>query len=226
VPFRKIATIYNGLDPRRVMPNGKDRRLVLKEFGLPDISGSRFVTILANLRSRVKNHAMFLRAAQIVREEVANTYFIVAGEGSLIPETRELAATLGLEDRTFFTGRCDNVAGLLSITDVGVLSSDSEGFPNSILEYMAASVPVVATSVGGIAEAVIDSETGYLVETNDHVAMARRVVEILNDESKAAAYGLRSRERVDRYFSLENQLNSTLRLYGVGNGSVRRRGGE
>jgi len=215
VPQGKIVTIHNGLDPLRVGPPGKARRAILDEFGLPNASGARYVTILANLRSHVKNHRMFLHAAKIASELVPDANFIVAGEGELMAETRELAAKLGITERTFFIGRCTNVADLLSITDVGVLSSVSEGFPNSILEYMAASVPVVAAAVGGVAEAVADQETGFLVEMNDHIAMADRIIEVLKDTSKAASMGQRGRERVDKYFTLENQLNKTLQLYGA-----------
>ena len=70
---------------------------------------------------------------------------------------------LGIEDSTFFLGRCENVAELLSISESCVLSSKAEGFSNSILEYMAAARPVVATDVGGAREVVSEGETGYLV---------------------------------------------------------------
>ena len=75
--------------------------------------------------------------------------FIIAGEGELTAEMRGLAKELGLEREAFFIGRVDRVADLLAVSDVCVLSSKAEGFSNSILEYMAASRPVVVTDVGG-----------------------------------------------------------------------------
>jgi glycosyltransferase involved in cell wall biosynthesis len=213
VPLTKITTIYNGLDLGRVDSIEVDRRAILEKFGLPSAPTMQFVTILANLRSPVKNHRMFLRAAQLVKEKVANVNFIVAGEGELVPETKAYAASLGLENDTFFTGLCTNVAELLSISNVGVLSSRSEGFSNSILEYMAAAKPVVATAVGGASEAIIDGETGYLVESDDHETLSERLTELLTNVSKAVEFGRRGRERVSQYFSLENQLHGTLELY-------------
>jgi glycosyltransferase involved in cell wall biosynthesis len=209
----KITIIHNGLDLERFASTGAGRRSVLEKFGLPTLPDAQFVTILANLRSPVKNHRMFLRAAQLVKERVANVHFIVAGEGDLIPATKSYAATLGLEDDTFFTGPCTDVGELLSISNVCVLSSRSEGFSNSILEYMAAAKPVVATAVGGAREAVVDGETGYLVESDDHQMMAERLAELLRDESKAVDFGRKGRERVGQHFSLENQLNRTIELY-------------
>ena len=73
---------------------------------------------------------------------------------------------------TFFLEGCEHVSDLLSISDVCVLSSKAEGFSNSILEYMAAARPVVATDVGGAKEAIVEGETGYLVKSGDENGMA------------------------------------------------------
>jgi L-malate glycosyltransferase len=213
VPPRKIETIYNGLDWQRLSPSKTDRRSVLEAFGLKSDGTVQFVTILANLRSRVKNHEMFLRSAQIVKKKLPNVNFIVAGEGDLISEMRAMANELGLEKEAHFIGRCTEVAELLSISNVCVLSSLSEGFANSILEYMAAGKPVVATDVGGAREAVVEGVTGYLVPSNDHKMMADRLIDLLQNRSRAQEFGLSGRERIRERFSLENQLNQTLELY-------------
>lgn len=209
----KIATIYNGLDLQRLSPLETSREKILREFGLPVDEKMRFVIIVANLRSAVKNHQMFLRAARKVKEKIENVNFIVAGEGELIAETKAFTGELGLERDTFFTGRCGKVAELLSISEVGVLSSESEGFSNAILEYMAASKPVVATAVGGAGEAVRENETGFLVAANDDQAMANRLIELLESPGKAKAMGVKGRKIVEEKFSVAAQTEKTLTLY-------------
>jgi len=213
VAARKITTIYNGLDLQRLSPAETSREKILQEFGLPVDEKMRFVIIVANLRSAVKNHQMFLRAARKVKKKVKNVNFIVAGEGELIAETKALAVELGLEKDTFFTGRCSKVAELLSISDVCALSSESEGFSNSILEYMAAAKPVVATAVGGASEAIVENETGFLVAANDDQAMANRLIELLENPGKAKAMGLKGRKIVEEKFSVAAQIEKTLTLY-------------
>jgi glycosyltransferase involved in cell wall biosynthesis len=213
VTARKITTVYNGLDLQRLSPAETNRQKILHEFGLPVDEKMRFVTIVANLRSAVKNHQMFLRAARKVKEKIKNVNFIVVGEGELIANTKALASELGLEKDTFFTGRCTKVAELLSVSDVGVLSSESEGFSNSILEYMAAAKPVVATAVGGASEAIIENETGFLIAANDDAAMANRLIELLENPGKAKAMGIRGRKIVEERFSVAAQIEKTLTLY-------------
>lgn len=206
----KIVTVYNGLDLSRVTPRmGRDE--ALKFFNLP--SERRFVTIVANLRHDVKDHPTFLRAAQRVSREVPEAAFVLAGEGELTERMRALAIELGLERSVFFVGRCSAVADLLSVSDVCVLSSRAEGFSNSILEYMASGRAVVATRVGGASEAIVEGETGYLVEAGDDERMAARIVALLRDRERARRMGQRGREVVERKFSCAAQLERTLALY-------------
>ncbi len=213
VAVQKIVTIYNGLDLQRFASADTNRQQILQEFGLPIDENIQFVTIVANLRSAVKNHRMFLRAARKVKEKLENVNFIVAGEGELIAETKAFAGELGLEKNTFFIGRCAKVAELLSISDICVLSSESEGLSNSILEYMAAAKPVVATAVGGASEAVLENETGFLVASNDDEALAHRLIELIENPEKAKAMGRKGKKIVEEKFSLTSKTEQTLLLY-------------
>jgi glycosyltransferase involved in cell wall biosynthesis len=211
----KIVTIYNGLDIGRVTPRADlNRKEALAALNLPQEEKRRFVTIVANLRHDVKDHPTFLRAAARVHEIVPEAAFIIAGEGELMDAMRSLAARLGLERDLFFTGLCiGKLAELLSLSDVCVLSSKAEGFSNSILEYMAASRPVVATRVGGAAEAIDDGETGFLVDVGDAEAMASHIISLLNEPERARAMGERGRLKVEQKFSCAAQLESTEKLY-------------
>lgn len=219
VPAQKVRTIYNGLDLERVQPAPTERKEILKSLNLPQ--GARFVTIMANMRAHVrgpepicfKDHPTFLRAARRVYESVPEAAFIIGGEGELLDATRELARSLGIEDRTFFIGRCQDVGSVLSVSDVCVLSSSSEGFSNAILEYMAAGRPVVATDVGGAKEAIVHGETGYLVPAGDHEKMANHIISLLLDHESASSMGESGRRRVNETFSTVKQLQNVESLY-------------
>jgi glycosyltransferase involved in cell wall biosynthesis len=211
---KKIVTVYNGLDMNRVAPPVDWNRVeTLRAMGLPREETRRFVTIVANLQHEVKDHPTFLRAAKRVHEAVPEAAFVLAGEGRLTDSLQRLAAQLRIERDVFFTGRSDRVAELLAVSDVCVLSSKAEGFSNAILEYMAASRPVVVTDVGGACEAVTEGETGYLVASGDDEAMAARIISLLHEPERARAMGERGRRVVLQKFSCEAQLKRTLNLY-------------
>lgn len=219
VPAQKVRTIYNGLDFARLETAQTERREILRDLNLPE--AARFVTIMANMRVHVthpapvclKDHPTFLRAAKRVYENVPDAAFIIAGEGELMETTQELAQSLGIADRTFFIGRCQDVGAVLSISDVCVLSSTSEGFSNSILEYMAAGRPVVATDVGGAREAIVHGECGFLVPAGDDEAMAEHIKLLIMQPELARAMGACGRRIVTEKFSSQKQLQNVESLY-------------
>jgi glycosyltransferase involved in cell wall biosynthesis len=212
VDSAKIIQHYNGLDMERLKVRpGLRREEALAAFGLP--ANRRYVSIVANLHNPVKDHPMFLRAAARVRARVPDAAFAIAGEGELMEGLRTLTAELGIEQDVFFVGRCDHVANLLFASDIGVLSSKAEGFANAILEYMAAALPVVATDVGGVREAIAENQTGYVVPSGDDMTMAARIIDLLNSPERARAMGERGKLIVAEKFSCDRHLQNTLELY-------------
>ena len=208
----KLNTIYNGLDVSRFDAES-DRQQTIRKYGLPTATDAQFVTIVANLRHAVKNIPMLLRAASKVRTVMARPHFVIAGEGELKVELLAMAENLDIGDSVHFIGRCDDVPALLNASEVCVLTSTAEGFSNSILEYMAARKPVVATNVGGAAEAIVEGETGYLINSDDDQMLANRLVKILEDVPMATLMGETGRRVVAEKFSVDAQLSQTLRLY-------------
>lgn len=216
----KVVTLYNGLELSKFTTEF-DRQTSLSHLSLTTDKPRRFITIVANMRAHflepkpvcLKDHATFLRAAKRVHDAVPDAAFVIAGEGELLEETKSLATQLGLEHDVFFIGRCEKIAELLSVSYACVLSSISEGFSNSILEYMAAARPVVATDVGGAREAIVEGETGYLVKPGDDEMLALRLIDLLNESERASAMGERGREVVREKFSSEAQLARAENLY-------------
>jgi len=212
VPADKVTVLYNGLNLERLI-SASDKSEILSQFALPNGTGNRYVTIVANMRHEVKNYPMFLSAARLVNQQFPEANFLLAGEGELTEGLKQLAEEFGISQRTYFLGRCDRVAELLSISDVCVLSSKAEGFSNSILEYMAAGKPVVATDVGGAKEVISEGTTGYLVKSGDDREMANRIIQLLSNPVMSESMGQRGREIVKDRFSIEAQLKNTESLY-------------
>ena len=208
----KVEVIYNGIDLTRFRQNGHAGE-ALQLLNLASVQGRPLVTMVANFEFRVKDHPMLLRAAQRVKAEVPEALFIMGGEGELREETEKLAEQLGLKETCLFIGRCASVPDPLAASDICVLSSQAEGFSNSILEYMAAGRAVVATDVGGASEAIVEGETGYLVKSGDDQAMAERIISLLQDPDRRLTMGSNGRRLVEQRFSCESRLANTSALY-------------
>lgn len=213
VSEKKIEVIYNGLDLERLTPKMTNRGEICEMLGLPPAENAKFITLVANLRHEVKNQPMFLRAARRVLQKYPDAHFILAGEGELKEKLENLAKDLEIEENTHFIGRCAGIPELLFVSEICTLTSFAEGFSNSILEYMAASKPVIATDVGGASEAIIEGETGFLVSSDDDETLASRLIELLSDKEKAQSFGKKGRLIVEEKFSLAAQLSKTLKLY-------------
>lgn len=206
----KISVIHNGVDISRFDIKA-DHNEVCQRYALP--VGSRLITLVANLRHSVKNVPMFIRTAKRVAETVPDAHFVVAGEGELRGELEGLAVKLGVAANIHFIGRCDDVPALLATSYACMLTSDAEGFSNSILEYMAAGRPVIATKVGGADEAVRAGETGYLIEPGDDYWAAMHLIDLLRNPALASEFGEAGRRVIEQKFSRSAQVSKTLDLY-------------
>jgi glycosyltransferase involved in cell wall biosynthesis len=138
---------------------------------------------------------------------------VLVGDGPDLPQVRAALGRQGLAPRVELLGARRDVHDLLAASDVFVLSSRSEGFPVSILEAMAAGLPVVASDVGGVAEAVVDGETGLIVPAGDAAALAGALERLLEDPGLRRRFGERGRERARRLFDVETFRVAHLELY-------------
>jgi glycosyltransferase involved in cell wall biosynthesis len=200
VPADKIITIYNGVDPGRFRPRLSRAEAKLQLNIPPD---DPVVSMVALLRPD-KAHDVLLDAAHLVLREVPNTRFLIVGDGP----TRQLlvrqATTLGISQHVHFLGVRTDIAVILAATDVGVLSTYplQETFSVAVLEAMSAGLPVVATDVGFLHEAVIPGETGFLVEIGNPRDLAGRLVLLLHDAELRHSLGERARHLVHDQFTV------------------------
>lgn len=158
-----------------------------------------------------KDHALLLTALASLRE-LPWTLDLV-GDGPLLPEVQALAKRLGLAERVRFWGRRLDVDRLLAEVQVFVLTSNWEGLPLVVLEAMRAGLPVVATDVGGVGEAVVEGKTGFLVGRGDEAALREKLSLLLENPALRASMGKAGRRRYEEAFTLERMLLETWRVY-------------
>jgi len=141
-------------------------------WGVPQ--GAFVIGTVATL-TPVKNHAMVLRALQRLDEDV---HLVLIGAGPSRRALEDLARELQVDGRVHFAGQLVEAENLHQFFDVSVLCSRSEGFPNAVIEALAAGCPVVATAVGGVPEVITDRQTGLLVPVDQPQALAASVQEL------------------------------------------------
>jgi len=159
-----------------------------------------------------KNHALLVEAFAQVRSD-APLYLLLVGGGELENAVREQVAALGLQERVRFLGVRADVADILRASDVFVLSSRWEGNPMSVMEAMAAGLPVVSTAVGGVPELVRDRETGLLVPSEDAGALAQALQALVDDPAQRQAMGAAARRHAVAHFDIRHTVRGYEQLY-------------
>ena len=159
-----------------------------------------------------KDHAGLFRALAALNTRDWSLELV--GGGPLLEEMCALAAQLGLEQQLIFSGECTDVEVRLAKAQIFILLSRREGFPRSILEAMRAGLPVIASQVGGIAEAVDQGASGFLLPANDYGGALQASLEsLLVSPELRGRMGVEGRIRYEREFSFAAMLDKTLEIY-------------
>jgi glycosyltransferase involved in cell wall biosynthesis len=210
-PRARVLVVPNFLDDAVfATPPAAEIAALRAGWGVP--AGARLVGIVARLRPE-KDHATLVRAFARLADARPDVRLALLGDGECEAAVRALAASLGVADRVHFVGHVAAAARAQHALDVSVLSSLNEGFPNAVLEAMAAARPVVATDVGGVRDAITDGETGWLVPPADPAAMAAALARAVDDPAAAGRVGMAGRAVVERRFRAEPVLTSLLATY-------------
>ncbi|MFL6213159.1 MAG: glycosyltransferase family 4 protein [Blastocatellia bacterium] len=156
--------------------------------------------VSARLLEPLYNVACALRAFALVQQRYPEAQLVVAADGSERGKLEQLAHELNLQ-HTRFLGKVDyqGMPGLLDAADIYLNANDLDNMPSSLIECMAAGVSVVSTNAGGIPYIITDEQTGLLVARNDHEAMARAAIRLLEDGEMAAAISNRARRESEKY---------------------------
>ncbi|MFL5367098.1 MAG: glycosyltransferase [Myxococcales bacterium] len=217
---RDVCIREEGCDPARVVVvrNGLDTAhfdaLAAQplQAPLPIEEGDIPVAVIGNLW-RVKGHRTLVEAARRIAGRFPRVKFLCAGEGPEREVLERRIAELGLEKTVFLLGHRLDIPAILARSRAACSCSSAEGLSNALMEAMAASLPIVATAVGGNPELVHPGENGFLVPYGDVDALATSVVEMLSDPVAAAEMGRRGRRRIEDELSLDKMAEGHGALY-------------
>ena len=201
LPRERIQVIHNGVDTSRYRPAATDERMRLRAergFGREDV----VLIAVASLKPLKQIDVLLRAAARMVHAGLA-VRVVVAGDGPDRAALESLAVQLGLADCVWFAGLRDDVERLLQASDIFVLASRTEAFPNVVLEAMATGLPVVTTDVGSVREMVEEEASAAIVASGDEAALASAVERFARSASDRAQFGKRGREIVDARFRFE-----------------------
>jgi glycosyltransferase involved in cell wall biosynthesis len=204
----QTTVVHEGVDVERIVQLPAAN--VHAAFFLPT-----HAPIVGNIGALVaqKGQQHLIDAAAIVVRAVPDSRFVICGDGELRPALEEQIKRKHLERHVFLAGFRPDVLELLKGFDLFALSSLQEGLCTSLVDAMAASKAAVATQVGGVPEVVVPGETGYLVPSRNHEAMADRIIKLLKDDALRARMGEAALKRAREHFTVDRMVEGTLATY-------------
>jgi L-malate glycosyltransferase len=211
IPAARVGMIYNGIDAPPVgETNGFDRNAVLNELGCRQ---GDFVILQVARLDYLKDHATAVRMMKRLVIDFPNAKLLLVGDGVEKQAIKQLIEAHGVGENVRLLGLRQDIGRLLKAADLFLLTSISEGIPLTVIEAMAAGLPVVATRVGGMAEVVVHGETGLLGPSGDDAAMAALVDQLVRNEELRRQMGLRGQMRARSEFSESRMHARYLDLY-------------
>jgi glycosyltransferase involved in cell wall biosynthesis len=211
VPRGRTAVVPNFLEEHAFARLSPSEVLEARRaLDIPD--GAPVVGIVARLREE-KDHALLVRAVARLRQRLPALRLLCIGDGAEAARIRALADSLGEGEHVVLAGHRPNRPNPHQLLDVSVLCSRHEGFPNAVIEAMAAGRPVVATAVGGVPDAIVHGTTGLLVPPADEAALAGALLQVLEDPETAARLGRAGERRARELFHVDTVVPQLEALY-------------
>lgn len=220
----KASLVADGLkeDNVEVLHNGIDINYWKAENGQPVLreelnltDETLLVGTVARIAQQDKDLTTFCNVAAKVTKQVHNVKFVIVGEGhgDLLAQAKKEVDMLGLRDTLFFTGHRTDLLDIYSSFDVFLMTSRSEGMPNTVLEAMAMKVPVVSTRVGGVPEIITDDSMGFLSPIGDAKSLSEKLCLLLSDSNKRDKMRTDALQRIERQFSFANRVRKMENYY-------------
>ena len=212
IPRERFTVIHNPFSRSR-WENGLASPLSRSEPGLD--ANDFVIGSVATIR-RIKGYETLAQAARFVVDKHPNTRFLCIGDvddPQYLDELKALTNELGLERHIFWQGGIDNPFRVLPICDLAVLSSYSESFSNSVLEYAAAGLPIVASNVGGMREIITDGENGFLVPPKHPESLAEKIITLIENPELRSTFSERAAETALRNFDESAILSRYTEFY-------------
>jgi len=187
--------------------------------GMPDLSieecrgkSTSYVRLIMVARfDEPKNQSLLIESLSLLKNLPWELELV--GDGPKIKNVKNEAKALGISDRVIFSGACDDVPDRLARADIFLLVSNWEGFPLTILEAMRAGIPVIASDVGGVREAVENKKNGYLIKDNDVKPLSIAISSLVESSDLRRDMGREGRKRYEKEFTFDVMLENTMNLY-------------
>jgi glycosyltransferase involved in cell wall biosynthesis len=207
IQAQRIVVIPNGITP--VQLEGINKSEVRKTVG---VEATDFFLLAVGRLVYSKAHEILISAIPIVLQKFPNTKVGICGDGILRTKLEQQIQKLGLSNSVKLLGQTDHVAKFLAGADMFVMPSLWEGLPIALLEAMSAGLPVVATKVEGVEEAVIEGKHGLLVPTGNVEALATAILKLLSEPQLCAKMGEEAQAKVLTYYTVDKMCKSYLKL--------------
>jgi glycosyltransferase involved in cell wall biosynthesis len=205
-PENKSIVINNGFNFNRIGKMSVENN-IKKELTLT----TPYIIGMVATFYQLKDYTTYILAALDILTEREDVSFLCVGAGDsskyqkMVPEH--------LKQKILFPGKRNDVESIMSVCNIGVLSTFTEGIPNTVMEYMALAKPIVATNGGGVSELVIDKETGFLIPEQDKKAMKDKILELLDNPELAKKMGVAGKNRIQTEFGIEKMVKSYYSIY-------------
>ena len=205
VNVNDIETLHNGIDIDAWKAE-LGTPVLRKEFNIKE--DEFLIGTVARIAQKHKDLPTFYKVAAEIRKSIPQVKFVIVGDGhgDELTKAKNTVERLGLSDSLFFTGHRSDLLDIYASLDLFLMTSLTEGLPNTILEAMAMGVPVVSTAVAGVPEVVEHNTTGYLSPIGDVQGLSRQVIKLLRDRDLIKRFQQTSRERIEKEFSFAHRV--------------------
>lgn len=211
VPEEKVSVVYNGINLGRFNPsvNGDKARREYKYEGCTVIG-----TAAAMNRPKGKGQRYLIEAAKILKPKYPNLRYLIVGTGEIKGELEKAARELGVDDIVDFTGYKENVEEYMAAMDIFcLLSWDTEGLGQVMMEAQAMAKPVIGTNVGGVPETFINNGTGLLIGPENSGELAKAIEYFAADKAKITLLGRQARDYALENFGIEKMVKNVRSIY-------------
>lgn len=209
--YKKSHVIYNGFDFRRFDSCSIDKDSLKEAISIKQ----RYLATMVARFTPSKDYGMFLSVAKLLQGK-SDVAFLAVGKGETLSHYEEMCKKEGI-DNVYFLGFRKDVEGILKCSDFGLLFTNdkvhAEGVSNSILESMAAGLPVIATNGGGTPEIIENGVSGFIVEPGDCNQAVELLKKLLSDNQLKTRLGLAAKQRIEEKFSLRSMTDKYINLY-------------
>lgn len=212
LPAHRVEVVYNGVDlDALAKPSSGARERIREELGL---SADQFVVTQVARLHELKDHQTALKAVSAAIAAVPHLHLVIVGDGEERAAIERGIEELNLQTHVTLTGIRSDIADILAAVDCFLLTSISEGIPLTIIEAMAARIPVVSTGVGGIPEMINHGETGFLTESGDVDGLAVALTKLCQEPELCTQIARNAVITAEQQFSLKGMLNGYASIYG------------